>query len=116
MGPTTYNIVYYQGDSFSVIIYPKDASNAAIPLSSGDEAFFNVADKRGSTATMYFAANATIAQINNAGPYVIIAEMSDIQGTNIQNGYVYDIGFVKDGKRTTVLTGNFVVTQRVKED
>ena len=86
MGPTTYNITYYQGDSFSVIVYPKDASNAAIPLSSGDEAFFNIADRRGSGATMYFPANAIIAQIDNAGPYVIVCELSGIQGVNILNG------------------------------
>lgn len=115
MQPYVYNIPYYQGDDFSIVVTPKDSSNNPISLSNTDIGFFNVADKRGDSPSVYFSGQATIDQISGDGVYSIVCTMPGAAGSNIKNGYVYDVGFKQNGKRITVVTGQFQVTDKVKE-
>jgi hypothetical protein len=110
--PTNEVISYYQGDDFTITIYPKDSTGAAIPILPTDTAFFNIADQRGSASTTRFAGTCSIAS-PTGGPYAIVGVVSSAVGVNIKNGYVYDIGYVKSGKRVTVLTGTFSVVDKV---
>lgn len=112
MQPTNEVISYYQGDDFTITIYPKDSTGAAIPIVPADTAFFNIADKRGPESIVRIAVPCTI---NNptGGPYAIVGTLTGASGNNVKNGYVYDIGYVKSGKRVTVLTGTFSVVEKV---
>lgn len=112
MQPTNYTISYYQGDDFSLIIYPKDSAGQPIPFNTGDTAFFNVANIRGDLSTIRIQGVATIASPSGGIP-AVIATMTGAQGANIDSGFVYDIGYVKSGKKTTVLTGTFSVVEDV---
>ena len=112
MQPVNEVISYYQGDDFTITIYPKDSTGAAIPILPTDTAFFHVADSRGPNSTTRL--NVT-CQITNpsGGPYAIVGTVTSAVGNNIKNGYVYDIGYVKASKRITVLTGSFSVVEKV---
>lgn len=113
MQPTNFTISYYEGDDFTLTIYPKDSTGAAIPILPTDTAFFKIADARGpNPANPVVGTTCQIASING-GPNAIVASVSSAVGIYIENGYVYDIGYIKDGKRVTVLTGNFSVVDRV---
>jgi hypothetical protein len=115
MQPTNFTISYYEGDDFTLTIYPKDSTGAAIPLVPGtDTVFFKIANERGpSPANPVTGTTCQIVDPNGGTNYAIVASVSSAIGVYIENGYVYDIGYVKDGKRVTVLTGNFSVVDRV---
>lgn len=112
MQPTNEVLRYYQGDDFTLTIYPKDSTGVAIPIVPADTAFFQIADKRGNTSIIRITGGASIASVNG-GPNAVIVTVSNVVGANIKNGYVYDIGYIKDGKRVTILTGTFAVVEKV---
>jgi hypothetical protein len=112
MQPTNYVVKCYQGDDWTITIYPKDSSGGAINILPTDTAFFNIANARGINSTTRISGTATIQSING-GPYAIVASLSSAQASSLQNGYVYDIGFIKGAKKTTVLTGTLSVLERV---
>ena len=112
MQPVNYTLSYYQGDDFTLTIYPKDSTGQPIPILPTDSPYFRIADKRGTTSTTRIAGTANIASVNG-GPNAIIASLSGVAGTGVKNGFVYDIGYVKDSKRVTVLTGTISVVERV---
>lgn len=114
MQPTTYNIRYYSGDDFTISVFPKDSTGAAIDVGSADSVYFRLADKRGDNPTWSTSANAVASQLVAGGPYCIKCDMPSTTGSLVKQGYVYDIGYVMGGKRVTVLTGNFQVMERVK--
>jgi hypothetical protein len=110
--PTNFTISYYEGDDFTLTIYPKDSTGAAIPIVPTDTAFFKIADRRGASSTPVIGTSASIASING-GPNAIVVSVTSAIGLNVKNGYVYDVGYVKAGRRVTVLTGNFSVVERI---
>jgi hypothetical protein len=109
--PTNYNISYYQGDDFTMTIYPKNSSGEPIGLTGTDVPFFRIADKRGPGRTSSYNGGVQIQQVS--GEYAIVASVNSTIGNNISNGFVYDIGYVSSGRTVTVLTGSFSVVQRV---
>jgi hypothetical protein len=115
MQPTVYNITYYRGDDFTLYIFPKDSTGVAIPLDTA-QPYFRVASGRGDTPTWSANAAASIQRLVTNGPQAIFCQMSGTVGSNIRNGYVYDIGYVLNNKRTTVITGNFQVMDKVSVD
>ena len=112
MQPTVHNISYYRGDDFTIYIFPKDSTGAAIPLTTATP-YFRVASARGDNPTWAATGAASIERIVTNGPQGIFCQMSGTVGDNIKNGYVYDIGYVIGTKRTTVLTGSFTVLDKV---
>jgi hypothetical protein len=112
MQPTNQTIRCYSGDDFELTVYPKDSTGQPIPILPSDTAYFRIADRRGSTSTVRIPGDATIESISG-GPYAIIARIDSVRSSQIANGYVYDIGYVKSGKTVTVLTGSFNVVERV---
>jgi hypothetical protein len=113
MQPTNYVIRYYQGDAFTLTLYPKDSVGGDIPILPTDTSFFRIANKRGTTSTIRISGTTVIAPVNG-GPNAIVATLSSETGASVANGYVYDIGYIKDGKKVTVLTGTFSVIERVE--
>lgn len=113
MHPVNYTLPYYQGNDLSMIIYPKDSTGGPIDIVPTDTAFFKIADKRGNTSTVRIVGTGTIADVNDSGVYAIVATLDGTSGLNVKNGYVYDVGYVKDAKTVTVLTGTMSVIERV---
>lgn len=114
MQPTVKNLSYYEADTFSLILYPKDSTGEPIPLATAT-AYFRIADKRGDNPLVSLRGVATIQRSYEPdGPHCIIAQMSSEVGAQIETNYVYDIGFTIDTTRTTVLTGKFEVLGEVK--
>lgn len=114
MQPTVQDIRYYQGDSFTLYVYPKDATGAYIPLVQDvDVPFFNVADKRGLNPTVRLSTTAELVDLHDDGINCIAATMDSAVGENIKNGYVYDLGWIKGGYKTTAITGKMIVMEDV---
>jgi len=110
--PATYNISYYQGDTYEFEISPLD-SNGDPFVVSGYTSAFKIATKRGGTAGDYVgAAESEVDSGNN----LIACKIGSTLGATLQPGvaYVYDIAISKDGKEYTLLTGNINVTAQVK--
>lgn len=114
MQPTSYNIRYYNGDDFTISVFPKDSTGASISVGSADSVYFRIADVRGDSPNWSVNGTSTAEQLVAGGPYCIKCNMDSAIGLLVKNGYVYDIGYVMNGKRVTVLTGNFQVMERVK--
>lgn len=115
MQPLVYNIRYYQGDSFTISVFPKDSTGAAIDLSGGDvNPYFRLAQYRDNITGWNANGNAEITNLSYGAPLCIKCDMTSTMGQNIKNGYVYDIGYVAGGKRVTVLTGSFQLMSEVK--
>jgi hypothetical protein len=115
MQPTTYNIRYYSGDDFTLSVFPKDSTGAAIDIGSAHSVYFRMADRRGDNPTWSVNGTASAQQLVAGGPYCIKCNMDSAIGVLVKNGYVYDIGYITaELKRVTVLTGNFQVMDRVK--
>lgn len=112
MQPTIRDITYYRGDDFTLYVFPKDSNGGAIPLDNA-VAYFRVADMRGDTPGWSTQASASIERRVTNGPQAIFCQMSGTVGNNIKNNYVYDIGYVLNNKRVTVLTGKFSVLDKV---
>lgn len=112
MQPTVRNITYYRGDDFTLYVFPKDSSGSAIPLDNATP-YFRVASARGDAPSWSALASSAIERRVTNGPQGIFCQMSGTVGDNIKNNYVYDIGYVLNGKRVTVLTGNFLVLDKV---
>jgi hypothetical protein len=113
MQPMIYNIRYYEGDSFTISVFPKDSTGAAIDLTSATS-YFRVAQNRDDIIGWNTDAPSEITNLTPGSPLCIKCDMSTEIGRNIKNGYVYDIGYVAGGKRVTVLTGSFQVMSEVK--
>lgn len=118
MHPVNYTLPYYQGDDLSIIIYPKNSEGYPIDIVPTDTAFFKIADKRGNTSTVRVVGTGTIQDAGNRDDndnvvYAIVATLDGTSGLNVKNGYVYDVGYVKDTTTVTVLTGTMSVVERV---
>ena len=113
MKPKTYDINYYRGDDFTIMVFPKDSTGANIPIGTAI-GFFNVASGRGDNPDWKGKGVAAIQPAYANGPDGVYCTLSSSVGQNISNGYVYDIGYTLGGKRTTLLTGRFVVIDWVE--
>jgi hypothetical protein len=119
--PSTFNINYYEGDTYEFKIYPKNSIGGVFNLSPSTwEAKFTIANGRGSTVIV----NGTSTAVTQILCDVIIEQDSTVsceikpaKGRQLVAGvnYVYDVE-VKNtatGKTFTLLNGNITVTADV---
>lgn len=113
--PATYNFSYYKGDTYSFLVYPKDASGAAFIL-TGYTAKFTIAESRGSGGV-----SSQIEAYSNipSGENYIECVIRPTDGAQLDStkDYVYDVEISKTGDTYnsvyTVLTGNVTITDQV---
>lgn len=105
--PGTFNINYYEGDTYEFKIYPKNSIGGVFELNGYSVKFF-IATARGSGATQ-FECDASISSDS-----VVTCEIKPAQGRQLVAGtsYVYDVQVANPttGKTHTLLTGNVSVT------
>jgi hypothetical protein len=106
------NIEYYRGDTLSYELYPKDSAGTPYDL-TGFTGTFNIATARGNAGTFVASLAVTVDVPNEK----IIMTLPASTGANLSSTvtYVYDIELVKGTEVYTLLTGNIVVTDDVKE-
>jgi hypothetical protein len=107
--PATYNISYYEGDTYEFNIYPKNSDGSAFSLTNFSVAF-KIATARGSGATQYECS----ASISNGA---VLCKIPAAIGRDLTAGttYVYDVQVTRSRDNTiyTLLTGNIEVTADV---
>jgi hypothetical protein len=110
--PGTYNFNYYRGDTFSVIVKPKDTNGDPFSL-DGFTASFVIANERGSSPSTYYSGSATVNTVDD----IVTAVISATTGNNLlsTNTWVYDIQVTDGTSVYTLLTGNITVTDDVRE-
>ena len=108
--PGTFNINYYEGDTYEFKIYPKNSIGGVFDL-SGYSAKFFIATARGAVATQ-FECDASISVDST-----VTCEIKPAQGRQLVAGtsYVYDVQVSNSstGKVHTLLTGTVAVTADV---
>jgi hypothetical protein len=108
--PGTYNINYYEGDTYEFKIYPKNSIGATFNLSGYSVQFF-IATARGSGATQYEC------QASISVDSVVTCKIPPGVGRQLTAGttYYYDVEVRKpaDGTVYTLLTGTVSVTADV---
>ena len=110
--PSTFNINYYEGDTYEFKIYPKNSIGGVFPISPLTwTSKFTIATARGALATQ-FECNAIIGEDST-----VSCEITPAQGRDLVAGvsYVYDVEVknTANGKTFTLLTGNVAVTADV---
>jgi hypothetical protein len=110
--PGTYNFNYYRGDTFSVIVRPKDAVGDQFDL-TGYTATFTIASGRGATPSSYYSGTAVINTVDD----IVTATISSSTGNSLTSNitWVYDIQITDGTTVYTLLTGNITVTDDVRE-
>lgn len=110
--PGTYNINYYEGDTYDFIIYPKTANGAVYDLENYTVAF-TIANAVGPNPTMSFLGEASIDATYS---YITCRILPDAGKTNLVAGttYYYDVQ-ISNGTtlRYTLLKGTVSVTADV---
>jgi hypothetical protein len=105
--PGTFNINYYQGDTYEFKIYPKNSIGAIFDLSEFSVKFF-VATSRGPGATQFEC------QSSIGIDSVVNCKIPPGVGRSLTAGtsYVYDVQVTRSSDNTiyTLLTGNLSVT------
>jgi hypothetical protein len=110
--PGTYNFNYYKGDTFSIIVRPKDAVGDQFDL-TGYTTTFTIASGRGSSPTSFYAGTAVINTVDD----IVTATITSSVGNNLlpTTTWVYDIQITNGTIVYTLLTGNITVTDDVRE-
>lgn len=110
--PGTYNFNYYRGDTFSIIVRPKDANGDQFDL-TGYTASFTIAAGRGPSATPFYSGVAVINTVDD----IVTATISASTGNNLlpTSTWVYDIQITDGTTVYTLLTGTITVTDDVRE-
>ena len=109
--PATYDIKYYRGDTYSLIIYPKATSGESFDLSEYTSATFDIADKRGDDPTREkFRLTATIDTEENT----VLCTITPTAGNllNASKTYFYDVT-VTGPATHTFLTGTITISESV---
>lgn len=108
--PGTFNINYYEGDTYEFKVYPKNSVGGVFNLSGYQVQFF-IATARGSSATQFecFAEIGTDSTVTCTIPAGVGRQL--VAGTS----YVYDVEVRKPSTGTvyTLLTGTVSVTADV---
>ena len=113
--PSTYNILYYKGDTLEFRIHPKDSAGNTLDLEpyEGNEKF-TIAPVRGNPTGEQTA----FARISNDKTYILCAIEPDV-GLQLTAGttYYYDIQIDTTGDDYpyvyTLLTGTITVTEHI---
>jgi hypothetical protein len=109
--PGTFNINYYEGDTYEFKVYPKNSVGGVFDL-SGYSSQFYIATARGAGATQFEC----LAEI--AADSTVTCTILPALGRQLVAGtsYVYDVQVTKSGSPTkvyTLLTGTVSVTADV---
>lgn len=109
--PATYDIKYYRGDTYSLIIYPKASSGVPFDLSTFTSATLDIADKRGDDPTREkFRINATIDAEENSVLCIITPTAGNLLDSS--KTYFYDVT-VAGPATHTFLTGTITISESV---
>jgi hypothetical protein len=110
--PKEYDFNYYAGDSYQLVLYPKNEDGTQYSLEN-HIGLFTVALDRGDPLTNAFSASVQIS----ASPSRVIVEISPTLGTLLSGAsYVYDIEITDlDAPQEiyTFVTGNINVQQQI---
>lgn len=109
MWPYTHNFNYYSGDTYPLVLYPKNEDGTQYDL-SGTNCLFTVSLERGDPTTDVFSASPQI----NASPSRLMCFITPENGALLTGAsYVYDIE-IQDGEQIyTLLTGTITTQQNV---
>jgi hypothetical protein len=114
--PGTYNINYYEGDTYEFIIYPKTANGAVYSLEN-QTALFKIANYVGPSPTFSASAFAEIAPPDENGKYsYITCKILPSIGRTLVAGttYYYDVQISNGVENVhTLLKGTISVTADV---
>jgi hypothetical protein len=106
--PYTYNITYYYGDSFDLVLYPRE-NNISYDL-TGKTSLFSVATERGNPEAIVISASPQMS----ASPSRLICSIAPELGLALTgNSYVYDIEIRNGNEVYTLLTGDVAVEKDV---
>jgi hypothetical protein len=107
--PATFNISYYRGDKYEIVVRPKDSAGNPFDLATYTP-FFYISTARGANASLTRAGVATINGNN------ILATITPSIGRQLAAGttYFYDVSIQKNaGEIYTLLTGTLSVTNDI---
>lgn len=113
--PSNYSFSYYKGDTYSFLVYPKDASGAAFIL-TGYTPKFTIAESRGSDGV---ASQVEAYSAIPTGENYVECVIRPTDGAQLDptKEYVYDVEVSKTGDSYnsvyTLLTGNITITDQV---
>lgn len=108
--PATYNIQYYQGDTYQFVIRPKTSAGEIFPVTSTVyDAYFRIDTQRGRTDGLGIEASASI------GDNSIICTITPAIGNSLVSGttYFYDVSIEDKTDPNiifTLLTGTIGIT------
>lgn len=108
--PATYNIQYYQGDTYQFVIRPKTSAGEIFPVTSSVyNAYFRIDTERGGTDGTGINASATI------GSNAVTCTITPTVGNNLVAGttYFYDVSIANKTDNNiiyTLLTGTITIT------
>jgi hypothetical protein len=108
--PVSYDINYYQGDTYELLLQPKDSSGTAMNL-TGYAGLFTVSTARGDSGIVVANGIITI----NSGSNIFCTLAASAGNNLLASSYVYDIQLSSGSTVYTLLTGNVNVTQNIKE-
>lgn len=110
--PKLYNIEYYVGDSYELVLYPKDEDGNQYNL-NGYSGLLTVATERGNPEANVFSASAQVT----TSPSRILMKISPENGLLLSGAsYVYDLEIIDQADQSQVysfLTGNITTQQGV---
>ena len=110
--PKEYDFNYYAGDSYQLVLYPKNDDGSQYSLEN-HIGLFTVSVDRGDPVTNAFSASVQMS----ASPSRMVAEISPTLGGLLSGAsYVYDIEITdldNPGEVYTFVTGNINVQQQV---
>lgn len=109
MWPYTYNINYYSGDTYPLVLYPKNEDGTQYDLSD-KTSLFTVATERGNLDAIVFSASPQLS----ASPSRLICTIEPENGVLLTGAsYVYDIEIHNNNEVYTLLTGTITTQQNV---
>jgi hypothetical protein len=106
--PVSYDINYYKGDTFELLLYPKDSSGTALNL-SGYSGLFTISTVRGDAGIV--VGNGSASVVNGSAVFCTIP--ANTGSAFLASSYVYDIQMSSGSIVYTLLTGNVNVTQDI---
>ena len=110
--PKTYNIDYYVGDLYQLVLYPKDENGNQYNLEN-HTGLLTVATERGNVEAQIFSSSASIS----ASPSRIVITIQPDKGVLLTGAsYVYDLEIINQsdtGEVYSFLTGDITTAQGV---
>lgn len=110
--PVNYDFKYYAGDSYDLVLYPKNEDGSQYDLTN-HTALFTVSTERGNPLTDVFSASVQMS----ASPSRLVMAISPYNGSLLTGAsYVYDLEIIDNDdieKVYTFLTGSIDVQQGV---